>query len=221
MEKPISCLPDWMLGSGRYVGAHISQQSQVHFKLRKSVCYRNSWRVKIPLLTQLCVRRNFRCPLGELLISRKRRKTQFNPIHAFLQSTTIHSVKRYSFNLFVRLLAQAQGLLLLSLSASSYSKRNPHPTFLYTPWSTFIKIHPGFLWIIITQLIIHSHSVQEYNIHTFIMCTQVSRSLCWSSYNYIIELFAWKFCSNFFFSCTKNTFSSIPEYRSVRDQFLW
>lgn len=37
--------------------------------------------------------------------------------------------------------------------------------FLYSLSSAFIKIHAGFLWIIITQLVVHFHSIVEDNIH--------------------------------------------------------
>lgn len=126
--------------------------------------------------------------------------------HPSPQLPATGSVKRCPLNLFVRLLQQAG--LTSALSASSYSERNPHPTFLYSPWSTFIKIHPGFLWIIITRLIMHSHFFLRilysyfHYAHTGTMVHHTELG-----YNCVIELFAWKLHCIFFSSPKWKTLS--------------
>lgn len=129
--------------------------------------------------------------------------------HPSPQLPATGSVKRCPLNLFVRLLQQAG--LTSALSASSYSERNPHPTFLYSPWSTFIKIHPGFLWIIITRLIMHSHFFLRilysyfHYAHTGTMVHHTELG-----YNCVIELFAWKLHCIFFLLQNEKHFLFYP-----------
>lgn len=98
----------------------------------------------------------------------------FKPIHAyscnqpqFIRWRDIHLICLYVYSNRHRAYFCSRSLLQVIPSVIHIR----HSFILHEALS--LKFTLAFLWIIITQLIIHSHSVLEYNIHTFIMRTQV------------------------------------------------